>query len=90
VLFDFCQYGWDIEKNKTITTTVTLNLNQPILVQNVTVNCSGNWSITSNNSAMPPGTHSEIVIRPETDLAGEIDIFAHPYPWEWNRRSVFW
>jgi hypothetical protein len=66
----YVQYGADIEQNMTITTPQNpLNLYQPVLVQNVTVSGSGNWSITSNNSGMPPGTHSEIVIRPETDFA---------------------
>jgi hypothetical protein len=66
----YVQYGSDIEQNMTISTPQSpLNLYQPVLVQNVTVSGSGNWSITSNNSGMPPGTHSEIVIRPETDFA---------------------
>jgi hypothetical protein len=80
VLFDFyignlraqpyIQFGADIEQNRTITTYENISLNQPILIRNVTVNGNGNWSVTSNNSiTIPPGTHSEIVIRPETDLA---------------------
>lgn len=65
------QYGADIEQNRAITTSQSpLNLNQPILIQNVTVNGNGNWVVNSYNSTTtPPGTHSEIVIRPETDLA---------------------
>jgi hypothetical protein len=66
----YVQFGADIEQNMTITTSQSpLNLTQPILIQNVTVNGAGNWDVTSNNSATPPGTHSEIVVRPETDFA---------------------
>jgi hypothetical protein len=54
----------------TITTSQSpFTLNQPILIQNVTISGSGNWIVTSNNSGMPAQTHSEIVVRPETHFA---------------------
>lgn len=67
----YVQYGSDIEQDRTITTTENISLYQPILIKNVTVNGNGNWHVTSNYdfSYSPPGTHSEIIIRPETHFA---------------------
>jgi hypothetical protein len=65
----YIQYGSDIEQNRTITTSETITLNQPVLIQNVTVYQSGDWIVTSNSSGPPFYTHSEIVVRPETHFA---------------------
>jgi hypothetical protein len=65
----YIQFGSDLEQNESITTTISINKNQPILMQGVTVSGSGNLTVTStNNSSSPPGTHSEIKVRPETDF----------------------
>jgi hypothetical protein len=76
----YVQYNSAVEQNLTITTSQSpLTLSQPFFIQNVTVSGSGSWSLTSNNSAAPPGpgTKSEIVVLPECDLAGEVDLKAN-------------
>jgi hypothetical protein len=66
----YVQYGSDVEEYQTITTTQTLSKNSPILIDNISVNGSGNWTVTStHNSSSPFGTYSEVVIRPECDFA---------------------
>jgi hypothetical protein len=79
----YVQYGSDIEENETISWSQTLDLYSPVLVRNVTVNGDGNWEVWStNNSSSPFGTHSEIVVRPETDFAPTgahmVHLWAHP------------
>lgn len=66
----YVQYGSDIEENMTITWSQTLDFYTPIIIRNVTVESSGNWVVMSTyNTSSPFGTHSEIVVRPETHFA---------------------
>jgi hypothetical protein len=46
----YIQFGSDLEQNESITTTVSISKNQPVLMQGVTVNGSGNLTVTSTNN----------------------------------------
>jgi len=64
----YVQYGSEKEENKTVSTTVTKNSTNPVLIRGVTVSSSGNYTVTSTVTTSPPAqcSHSEVVVRGET------------------------
>jgi hypothetical protein len=81
----YVQYGTYTEQPRTITDNEGTSTHAPVLVQNVNVDSTGNWTITSINDhdgSSPWGTHQEIVIRPECHFApkgtNEVHLWAQP------------
>jgi hypothetical protein len=60
----YIQYGSDVVADQVITYDQTLFSSNPVLIRNVSVTGNVSWDVSSSN--MPFGTHSEIVVRPET------------------------
>jgi hypothetical protein len=67
----YIQYGTQVEQARTITGNESTSTHAPVSIAGISVTGAGNWEVTSNHDVTlsPFGTHSEIVIRPETDLA---------------------
>jgi hypothetical protein len=66
----YSQYGSIVYQGYTITSSWTVSSQNPVLISNTTVNGAGNWKVTStHNTTSPWGTHSEIIVMPETDFA---------------------
>jgi hypothetical protein len=71
----YVQYGTYIEQPRTITGNESTSTYAPVLIQDVNVNWPGNWTVTSTHDASSPfGTHSEIVVRPETHFADSSEV----------------
>jgi hypothetical protein len=66
----YIQYGSEKEENKIISTTVTKNSTNPVLIRGVTVSSGGNYTVTSKVVTSPPQqcSNTAIVIRGETSF----------------------
>ena len=63
----YIQYGSEKYCGLYISTTMTINTANPVLLCNDTVTSTGVFNVTSTHTSSSPfGTHAEVVIRPET------------------------